>query len=130
FPVGQDRTGLYRYEVRVEPLPEEVSRANNAATLLLRVVDKPVRVLLLEGRPYWDGKFLARTLQADPSVELTAVVRMGEGRFLKRTLRHGTGGGAEEWSVVTDVTATLADGAALKGCQVVVLGRDADVFLT
>jgi hypothetical protein len=130
FPVGQDQTGLYRYEVRVEPLAEEVSRANNAATLLLRVVDQPVRVLLLEGRPYWDGKFLARTLQADPSVELTAVVRMSEGRFLKRTLRH-TGGDAEEWSVSADAGSFLARGEAPEAkYQVVVLGRDADVFLT
>ena len=70
FQVKREKPGLYRYEVRVEPLPEEVSRANNAATLLLRVVDKPVRVLLLEGKPYWDAKFLARTLLADASVEL------------------------------------------------------------
>ena len=33
------------------------------ALLLVRVVKEPVRVLLLEGRPYWDGKFLARTVQ-------------------------------------------------------------------
>jgi hypothetical protein len=52
FEVGQAKPGVYRYEAVVEPLPEEVTRANNTALLVLRVVDRPVRVLLLEGRPY------------------------------------------------------------------------------
>jgi hypothetical protein len=68
FAVQQEKVGLYRYEVRVEPFPGEVSLVNNTATLLLRVVDEPIRVLLLEGKPYWDGKFLMRTLMVDPSV--------------------------------------------------------------
>ena len=53
--------GLYRYEVRADALPGEVTTVNNTAPLLLRVVDQPVRVLLLEGKPYWDTKFLVRT---------------------------------------------------------------------
>ena len=65
FRVSQDKPGVYRYEVRAGPLPGEVSRSNNTAPLLLRVVDKPIRVLLLEGKPYWDAKFLMRTLIAD-----------------------------------------------------------------
>ena len=113
--------------------PTKSAGRTTAATLLLRVVDQPVRVLLLEGKPYWDGKFLARTLQADPSIELTAVIRMGEGRFLKRTLKRGTDAAAanvpEEWMVMADPAAILSDASFLRGCQVVVLGRDADVFL-
>src|SRR5262249_47563205 len=70
FEVRQAKPGLYRYEVRADPLPGEVSQANNLATSLVRVVDKPVRVLLLEGKPYWDAKFLMRTLLLDPSIEL------------------------------------------------------------
>ena len=54
--------GLYRYEVRADALPGEVTTVNNTAPLLLRVVDQPIRVLLLEGKPYWDTKFLVRTL--------------------------------------------------------------------
>ena len=32
------------------------------------------RVLLVEGKPYWDSKFLARTLASDPSIELVSIV--------------------------------------------------------
>jgi len=86
FEISQPKPGMYRYVVNVEPLPDEVSRANNASLLVYRVVDRPVRVLLLEGKPYWDGKFLVRTLLADPSVELDTVVRLGDNRLIRRTV--------------------------------------------
>lgn len=87
FQLKQDKTGLYRYELVADALDGEVTAVNNAATILLRVVDEPVRVLLVEGKPYWDTKFLVRTLASDPSVELTSVVRMAENRFLQRRIR-------------------------------------------
>lgn len=139
FKVKQAKPGLYRYEVRAEALRDEVSRMNNSATLLLRVVDRPVRVLLLEGKPYWDGKFLARTLLADASVELDTIVKMSESRYMKRTVRRPpptagpapeTGAPAtEEWTVLADCANELGNSEKLRQYQVVVLGRDADVFL-
>jgi hypothetical protein len=135
FQVGQDKPGVYRYEVRAEPLPGEVSLSNNSATLMVRVVDKPVRVLLLEGKPYWDAKFLMRTLIADASIELDSVVRLSDSRFLRRTFSHKLGeppaaSAQEEWKIISDFTGPLAEGETLKSYQVVVLGRDADAFLT
>jgi len=58
-------------------------------------VDQPVRVLLLEGKPYWDTKFLVRHLVADPSVALTSVVQLAEGR-LPATNHSAPGGGGGE----------------------------------
>ena len=92
FSVTQKANGLYCYEFRAEPLSGEVTTVNNTAMLLLRVVDQPVRVLLLEGKPYWDTKFLVRTLSMDPSIELTSVVQLAPGRLLERkTSRSATG---------------------------------------
>ena len=177
FYVTQQETGQYGYELRAEPLPGEVTDVNNASSLLLRVVDQPVGVLVLEGKPYWDTKFLIRTLSTDKSIELTSVVRMAEGRFLRRTISHaatpadggpadggpldnsnGSSGGessgaaatdetatteteatqsapspearTDDWTVVTDGDGILGDAEALSRYRIVVLGRDADVFLT
>ena len=147
FHVAQPTAGLYRYEVKADPLPEEVTELNNTATLLLRVVDQPIRILLLEGKPYWDTKFLIRTLTADQAVELTSVVKMAEGRLLERkTARRDTPGAgaakagaakpaeskgqAEQWSIRKDAAQVLAEPEALAGYQIVVLGRDSEVFLT
>ena len=86
FYVSHKKSGLYRYEISADGLPGEVTTANNTAPLLLRVVDQPVRVLLLEGKPYWDTKFLVRTLSADGSIELTSVVQLVEGRLWQRKM--------------------------------------------
>ncbi len=142
FYVTHKQSGLYRYEVRAEALPGEATTANNAAPLLLRVIDQPIRMLLLEGKPYWDTKFLVRTLSNDPSVELTSVVQLAEGRLLRRKIpRHpppaeekrpaaATAGDREEWTIETDAAKLLADADALNSYQVVVLGRNTEVFLT
>lgn len=164
FQVVQPKSGLYRYEVRAQPLPGEVTGVNNAATLVVRVVEEPVRVLLLEGKPYWDTKFLIRTLSTDRSIELTSVVKLAEGRFLKRTITRpdekgkesrlaadgtsatksqGTGGNAkpaakgaeptaprvDRWAIEKDGGAMLADAEKLASYQIVILGRESDVFL-
>ncbi|MBI3468971.1 MAG: VWA domain-containing protein [Planctomycetes bacterium] len=161
FYVRKDSSGLYRYEVRAEPMPGEVSLVNNTAAYLLHMVDAPIRILLLEGKPYWDGKFLARTLTSDPAVALDCIVRVANGRFARRTVsRSGSDAGQpdannppraaaakagratdsgtptqdatrlESWKVVAEGAEILSDAATLKSYQIVVLGRDAEHFLT
>lgn len=137
--VRQDEVGLYRYDVRVEPIPEEVTDLNNRATLLLRVIDEPVKILLLEGKPYWDTKFLVRTLAADPSVTLTSIVQITESRFLERTIARSQPAGddakevslrQEGWKTHASVRDFLGQTNDLEAYQIIVLGRDAEVFLT
>jgi len=157
FELGQDAAGLYRFEVRAIPVADEATVDDNRSTLLLRVVDRPVKVLIVEGKPYWDTKFLIRKLTSDPSIELTSLIRMGESRFLKRVVRSGMNAGS---SGVDTTTATTESGTGDQGpgqdggtspvsetttvirnvdnvltkesladLQVLILGRDADVFL-
>lgn len=155
FHISQDRQGLYRYEVRVEPLPGEVVQANNLTSCVLQVVDEPIRVFMIEGKPYWDGKFLVRTLASDPAMAIDSVVRLADGRLLRRTLTRATstsrpenptGGGdspngvvaagsqpagsrTENWTILTSIPDVLADPEKMKFYQVIVLGRDTEQFL-
>lgn len=145
FMVSRDVPGLYRYEASVEPRPGELIGINNTSTQFLNVVNEPIRVLLLEGKPYWDGKFLMRTLAADPVVGLDSVVRMAEGRFLRRSLTSSglapsadtaidstmeQAGREERWKVIPNPSDVLSDADALASYQIVVLGRDTEFFLT
>lgn len=179
FWVKQDRTGLYPYEVRVEPLPGEATQANNSATYLLRVVDQPIRVLVVEGKPYWDTKFLIRTLASVPAVELDSIVRVTDGRLMRRTIARKdladesneiaptapppapkpaaaaaridgamasaapavpvapTSGPStqpaarvESWKIVADAADVFASADRLRDYQIVVIGREAEAFLT
>jgi len=130
FNVKQDAAGLFRYEVLADPLPGEVTAANNSSPLLLRVVDQPVHVLLLEGKPYWDTKFLIRSLATDESIELTAVVQLAEGRLLERKIARKGKAADEQWAIEKDAGKFLADREALAKYQIVILGRSAEVFLS
>jgi hypothetical protein len=153
FHVSRKAPGLYRYEVEAAPLPGEVTMLNNTARLLVRVVDQPIRVLLLEGKPYWDTKFLIRTLSMDDAVELTSVVQLAAGRLLERRIEREKGKGekrekgkgekrensekgekdekpSDQWTIQKDAGKLLADANALAAYQIVILGRNAEVFLS
>ncbi len=56
--------GEQRYVFRVPPEPDEADTANNERAVFLRSVGQKVRVLLAEGQPYWDTKFLVQSLKA------------------------------------------------------------------
>ncbi|HUE72540.1 MAG TPA: hypothetical protein VMP01_16770 [Pirellulaceae bacterium] len=139
--VLEPAAGLSRYELRIDKHPAEATTANNSATFILRTIDRPIRVLLLEGKPYWDAKFLIRTLSQDASLELDAVVRVADGRFVKRKLHLAAASGTEpggpltpapqrqqESEMVKDLSQLLA-AESLGTYQVVVLGRDAEAYL-
>lgn len=151
FPLVHTQSGLSRYEVRAERIGDEATDVNNTSTYMLRVIDEPIRVLLLEGKPYWDTKFLLRTLASDPSIELVSVVRLTDGRYLQRTLDRpaaGTSDGppaegqaadealppaaerSEAWKILTTPGDVFSDDQALASYQVIILGRDADGYLS
>ena len=142
FDLECDEAGVFRYEIRAESFPGEAVSENNVAPMILRVIEQPIRVMLLEGKPYWDAKFLIRTLASDPSLELDAYVRLAENRFLKREIRLEASDSSEpvdadagvtrseESQVIDDPQAILENSDLLSNYQVVVLGRDAEVFLT
>ncbi len=172
FLIRQDHSGVYRYEAQANVVAGEVTDANNHGTYVLRVVDEPIRVLLLEGKPYWDTKFLLRTLAMDQSLEIVSVTRLAAGRFLERTLKRplaandaklpaSTNAAApaadssatpdandasavatenanvpasqprsESWRNLPSVADALGNDKPLSGYQIVILGRDAEVYLT
>lgn len=88
LPLAQSEPGLYEYELSVDPLPGEADADNNRQTVLVEVTDQRMRVLLLEGRPFWDTKFIAQTLRRDDRIELTQITQISadrQERILTRT---------------------------------------------
>lgn len=144
FEVFQDDPGLYRYEVEVEPFHGETSLFNNKAVYMLRVVDQPIRVLLLEGKPYWDLKFLMRTLAADASIEVDSIIKMAHNRFLWRSLRTSreelsstaadttdvSGSRVEQWDVLADPSELMAGTEMLNQYHILIVGRNAEDILS
>ncbi|MBI2191262.1 MAG: VWA domain-containing protein [Planctomycetes bacterium] len=81
FRVHEPQPGEHRYRFRAPAQPGEADLLNNERAAFLQVLDEKVRVLLAEGQPHWDTKFLVQALRNDPHVDLTAVYRLGPDKF-------------------------------------------------
>lgn len=79
FPVLEKNKGFYRYTVACSPAPGETDILNNRANIFLSVMDTRAHVMLLEGEPTWDAKFLAQTLRDDPTIQLDSVYEVADG---------------------------------------------------
>jgi hypothetical protein len=64
------RAGPIVVEMQADPLPNEVSAANNRAVVTINGVRDRLRVLLVSGEPHQGERTWRRLLKADPSVDL------------------------------------------------------------
>ena len=118
FEVEEPAIGQYEYEIRAVPLAGEVDSGNNSAITYLNVIDQQIRVLLLEGSPYWDTTFLQRSLMRNDKFDLDALLKYGNGRI--RPLRKREGGEPPRVPVTADEFARY---------DVIILGRAVDQLL-
>ena len=145
---------IERFRVVASNVPDEVSTADNQTTVLVQRLIAPIGVLVLEGKPYWDSKFLARNLARYPVVDLTTIVRLGDGRFLQRkvtrellgdsgTEKEDLGKAAtasnelppidtstDDWAVHKKLESPLESMELLGKYRLVILGRDSGAYLT
>ena len=82
--------GEQRYVFRTPPQPEEADTANNERAIFLRSVGEKARVLVAEGQPHWDTKFLVQSLKRDSNVNVTAVYRLSAARTVAVVSSIGT----------------------------------------
>lgn len=71
IPVSHEEAGQYEYQCSLAPLPGEKETGNNLQTVFLAVQPKRMKVLLIEGSPNWDTKFIAQSLRKDERIALT-----------------------------------------------------------
>jgi hypothetical protein len=82
FSVTPARTGYAAYRLRVAPWEGESDVRNNEDPFEISALDRKIRVLLIEGVPYWDSKFLGQHLRLQPNMAVTSVSRTAPDRFL------------------------------------------------
>ncbi|MBX2853055.1 MAG: hypothetical protein KTR15_15070 [Phycisphaeraceae bacterium] len=69
------------YTARVRPANgDEAYPDNNAGDIFIQTSRGQVKVLLLEGEPYWDTRSLARLVTSHPRFDLTALYAYGKER--------------------------------------------------
>jgi hypothetical protein len=113
--------GEQRYLFRVAAQPEEAETANNERAVFLRSVGEKVRVLVAEGQPHWETKFLVQSLKRDLNVDLTAVYRLNATRHVAVVSTVGN-----ETRVEQDLFPRTQQ--QMDGYDVIVLGRGAEGF--
>jgi hypothetical protein len=119
FETTEPEPGQYEYEVKVEPVPGEVNPNNNSAATYANVLDKKIRVLLLEGEPYWDSTFLLRALRRNEKFDTDSVTQYAPGKV--RVIRTG------DTQAEFKMPESLGDWSTY---DVVILGRGVDRILT
>ncbi len=125
FRVTATERGYAEYVLKAAlPLsvPEDVA-SNNQAAVGLAVLDTKIRILTVEGTPYWDSKFLTQLLREQPNMAVTSVYRLSSERFFKVETDAG--------QVATADAAIFPDNEeALASYDLILFGKGAEYFLT
>ena len=93
LPVQQAKSGLYEYKLSVDSVTGETEQGNNAQSVFLGVTEQDIKVLVLEGEPFWDTKFLVQSLRKDARIEMTQITQLSDSKqekIVTRTDRPGT----------------------------------------
>jgi uncharacterized membrane protein len=73
---------------RIDPLPEETNKDNNAQTLAVAVDDSRRRILYVEGEPRWDYKFLRRAVEDDPALQVVSMLRTTQNKIYRQGIAN------------------------------------------
>ncbi|MES2996121.1 MAG: hypothetical protein V4733_04850 [Verrucomicrobiota bacterium] len=74
FPVVHEEAGQYEYTFEVTPVGNERELSNNRAFTFLNVISERIRILEIEGRPFWDSTFLRRSFARNDKFEIDSLV--------------------------------------------------------
>jgi uncharacterized membrane protein len=90
FEVRHDEPGVFRYQIRCQPLGP-LKLLDRAAGATVRIADeREVRVLFAQGALTWDYKFIRIALLGDPAIRLTGLSRTSTSSVLYQNVDDAT----------------------------------------
>lgn len=128
-PLTDLAPGYHRFLASVDLLPNEVREENNRTEFTVQVLDEAVKVLLVEGSPYWDTKFIAQLLEQQENYQLEVVYRLAEEKFFSLRTDGSAGTATEAAPVAVERAAFPASPEELEKFDLVIFGRSAEYFL-
>ncbi len=114
FSFTPETDGIKKYTVSVSTLEGEVTKKNNAKSVLVRVLKNKMRVAVIAGAPNADVSAIMQSLHSDPNVEATLFVQQTNGLFKNQPLAQAFGQTLSSTDCITligfptDVTAQSA----------------------
>lgn len=113
--------GYYNYRVEVPDSTGETDRRNNCETFGVNVLPGNLKVLMLEGMPFWDSKFLSQLLRQEKSISLTTIYRVADGQYF--SIRTDSG------ETISETASLLPDTArVLSQYDLIIIGKGAEYF--
>jgi hypothetical protein len=101
FTYKAERTGLHVLTIEASASPGEALLVNNLARTTIRVSDEKLKVLLVDGLPRWDFRFLRNAAANDRGLTVEAVLEAESGREgVRKTLPEEADGYSEFAAVV------------------------------
>jgi hypothetical protein len=80
---GELAAGEADWVVRFVPDEPDLLVENDSAELRVRVVDRPLRVLYIDGRPRWERRYLTSMLLREPSVRSSSLLLAARRSFIE-----------------------------------------------
>jgi len=81
--VRASREGEQRWRVEVDPNAEDLVAQNNQRSVRVSVVDRPIRVVHIDGYPRWEFRYLRNLLIREESVRSSSVLIASDRRFVQ-----------------------------------------------
>lgn len=87
--------GRARWSVRVRPFdadaPRDLSPGNDERRVDVELVDRPLRILYIEGYPRWEYRYLKNMLVREPSIEASVMLLSADRDFAQEETHRSTG---------------------------------------
>ncbi|MFI4916695.1 MAG: hypothetical protein ACIAS6_09360, partial [Phycisphaerales bacterium JB060] len=80
---GELEAGEANWRVRYVPDEPDLLVENDSADLRVRVVDRPLRVLYVDGSPRWERRYLTSMLLREPSVRSSSLLLAARRSFIE-----------------------------------------------
>ena len=114
-------SGDYNLKVKTSKIAGEKTYSDNQTEIILSVSDRKLNVLMLEGLPFWDSKFLSQLLRKNISIDFTDVYRLTAKRFFMTSENS-----VDKESENVIFPATVEDAAKY---NVIIFGKGSEFFL-
>ncbi len=73
--------GRASWSVRIAPETDDLSRDNNTAPVALELIQRPIRVVYIDGYPRWEQRYIKSLLIRENSIRSSAVLLSADKRF-------------------------------------------------
>lgn len=77
--------GTFRYQLQLEPLPEELTHQDNQQTCIVQVRKEQIHVLLAQSQPDYEFRYLSNLLRRDPTIQLDTWLQEADPEYVEQT---------------------------------------------